>query len=739
MSVELRGVVEEIIFHNDENGYVIAVIEHEDEYVYVKGFIPAIREGETMIFRGRYVVHPTYGEQLEVLSAETLLPNTEDTIERYLSSGMIKGIGPSTAAKIVSHFGDKTLEIMQYDPMRMTEVEGIGKKKAEDIALSYMEQHGARDIMLFLQKYGLSAAYASRIYKTYGIHTKEVISENPYKLADEIRGIGFKMADQIAKRMGIDPCSPFRIATGIQFVLTTFVHQGHCFAWRDQLVTRATEILAVPSGDIEEMLQDLIIAGAVYAESLDGKDAVYPAPLYYAEVNVCKRLLDISSSCAEIPGLDIDDEIEAFEKRNDIDLAEEQKEAIRQAVQHGVLVVTGGPGTGKTTLVNGLLEIFEAEYLNVLLAAPTGRASKRMSEATGHEAKTIHRLLEYQYMEGEDTLGFQKTEDDPLVADVIIIDEMSMVDIQLMSHLMNAVAQGTRLILVGDVDQLPSVGPGAVLRDIIDGQAVNVVKLTEIFRQAQESMIVVNAHRINHGEDPLVNEKDKDFFFLQEASQKKGLATLKQLVAKRLPSHYNLDPIRDIQVLAPMKNGITGTKQLNETLQLVLNPPGDAKSEKQFGPRVFRDGDKVMQIKNNYQIKWRTDSGVDGQGVFNGDIGYVEAVDNRSKTLTVCYDEDKHVDYEFSQVEELVHAYAVTIHKSQGSEFPVVVLPIYGGPPMLTSRNILYTAVTRAKNLVVLVGIKRYMSDMVQNDQQNIRDTGLARRFQGIVEKGFLM
>jgi len=739
MSVEIRGSVEEIVFKNEENGFVIAVIESGDEFLYVKGYIPIIHEGEDMVFRGRFVMHPTYGEQLEVTSSEIVMPTDLHAIEKYLASGIIKGIGPATAARIIDKFGKNSLDIIQYDPERLTEVTGIGKKKADEIAGAFFEQRALKDIMIFLQKYGLSVNYAMRVFKLYGQETIDVVSENPYRLADEVSGIGFKMADQIAKKMGVEPVSPYRIATGIKYVLGHHVMQGHTYAEKSWLIRETSEVLSIPLDQIEGVVSDMLIRGSLHVERIEEKEQIYPAPLYYAETKVCKKLIELASGASEIPGLNIEEELLSFQDRNDIELAENQKKAIEAAMKSGLLVITGGPGTGKTTIINGILDIFERKFLKVLLAAPTGRAAKRMSEATDKEAKTIHRLLEYAYSEGNEGSGFMKNEEDPLACDVVIIDETSMVDIILMNHLLNAITPGTRVILVGDVDQLPSVGPGCVLRDIIDAQAVPVARLTEIFRQSQESMIVVNAHKINQGDMPQLNTKNKDFFFIEAKREQSIASTISQLVKKRLPEYYDLDPTHDIQVLTPTKKGPIGTIQLNKLLQEVINPPKPGRAEKQFGDRVFRSGDKVMQIKNNYQMKWKTDDDERGEGVFNGDIGFIEGMNLSDQKIVIHFDDGRIVHYDFSQLDELIHAYAVTVHKSQGSEFPVLVMPITSGPPMLMNRNILYTAVTRAKQLVVLVGEKKYLSLMVNNDKQQERLSGLKFRLESIVKDGFIM
>ncbi len=739
MSVEIRGSVEEIVFRNDENGFVIAVVESGDEFIYVKGYIPIIHEGEDMLFRGRFVMHPTYGEQLEVTSSEILMPTDLEAIEKYLASGIIKGIGPATASRIMDHFGKNSLDIIQYDPARLTEVSGIGQKKADEIASAFFEQRALKDIMLFLQKYGVSVNYAMRIFKLYGHETIDIVSENPYQLADDVPGIGFRMADQIAKKMGVESVSPYRIATGIKYVLSQHVMQGHTYALKDDLIRRTADVLFVSADQVEDIVTDMVIRGSLHIERFKEESFIYPTPLYFAELKVCQKLVQLATGATQIPGLDLDADIKAYEAREEITLAQNQREAIKSAVQNGLMVITGGPGTGKTTIVNGILDVFERKHLKVLLAAPTGRAAKRLSEATKQEAKTIHRLLEYAYSEGNETAGFMKNEEDPLTCDAVVIDETSMVDTLLMNHLLSAIAPGTRVIFAGDVDQLPSVGPGCVLKDIIDSGVIPVVRLTEIFRQSEESMIVVNAHKINHGEMPVLNTKNKDFFFIDSRRQESMASTISQLVKKRLPEYYKLDPVHDIQVLTPTKKGPTGTLQLNKLLQEVLNPPKTGRAEKKFGERIFRSGDKIMQIKNNYQMKWKTDDDQRGEGVFNGDIGFIEGMNLADQKVVVRFDDGRTVHYDFSQLDEIIHAYAVTVHKSQGSEFPVLVMPVWSGPPMLMNRNILYTAVTRAKQLVVLVGDRRYLNIMVNNENQHERLSGLKFRLEGIVKEEFIV
>lgn len=739
MSKEINGVVKEIIFRNEDNGYVVAEIDAGEEDVVVVGYIPIINVGETMSFMGSITVHPIYGEQLQVVNSKQIPPASLEGIKSYLASGLLKGIGPKMAERIVEMFGKDSLDIIQYNPERLTEVSGIGPKKAKDIADAYEEQREIKEVMVFLGQFGVSTAYAVKIFKKYGDKTIVNLRENPYRLADDIAGIGFKMADVIAKRMGIDPKSPYRIMCGIKYVLTQYNLEGHTYATKEELIDRVSKILGVGVDMVEDGVVTLTINGEIHQENINEEIAVFPMAFFYAETGVCKKLIEFSGAGFDNLEIDIEKEIMTIEKEEDIKLAENQKNAIEEAFRNGATVITGGPGTGKTTIVNSIIKLFEGQNLKIGLAAPTGRAAKRLTETTGREAKTIHRLLEYSFADDGGGMGFMKNGEDPLSFDVIIIDEVSMVDILLMYHLLKAIPPGTRVILVGDADQLPSVGPGNVLYDIIESEIIKVVRLTEIFRQAKESMIVVNAHRINKGEKPKLNIKDKDFFFLSKRSQDDILHTIKELCIRRLPKFNNYDPSKDIQVLTPMKNSRVGTINMNLELQNILNPQSSIKREKKIGDRIFRVGDKVMQIKNNYNIKWKSEDGLrNGEGVFNGDIGYVIFIDEEAKTLSVCFDDEKYVDYDFASLDEIELAYSITIHKSQGSEFPVVIIPICWGPPMLLNRNLLYTAVTRAKELVVLVGMEKYLYMMIKNERNLNRNSGLGFRLKRITDEKLL-
>ena len=739
MTIEIQGVLTDIVFYNEANGYIVAVVDTTDEDITVVGYMPIVNKGETIAFNGKWIVHPVYGKQLEILSYRQVAPNTLEGIENYLASGLIKGIGPKTAKKIVDKFGRDALDIIQYRPHVLTQIEGIGAAKANLIAEAFQEQRELQEVMLFLQQYGVTPNYAVKIYKRYGQETIRLIQENPYRLADEIIGIGFKIADTIAKRMGIDPRSTYRLMCGLKYMLMQSNLEGHTYTLREELLRETAKLLEVEVPLLEEPLMNLALSNEVQLENLEDQIVVFGLAYFFAETYVCKKLIELAK--IEIPavGENIDESITKMEENEGIILAENQKHAIKEAAQNGVSVITGGPGTGKTTTINSIIRMFEMNNLSIVLGAPTGRAAKRMSEATGREAKTIHRLLEYAYAEIDLGMAFGKDDEEPLAADVVIIDEMSMVDILLMKALLRAILPGTRLILVGDVDQLPSVGPGNVLRDIIESNIFKVVKLDKIFRQAEESMIIVNAHRINKGEYPYTNQKEKDFYFISKKTQENIAETIQALCKERLPKFNGFDPIKDIQVLTPMKKGIVGMLQLNNQLQSILNPKAPYKEEKEMKEKIFRVGDKVMQIKNNYNLKWKkTEDEGEGEGVFNGDMGYIQDIDSEDREMWILFDDDRLVKYDFSQLDELELAYCITIHKSQGSEFPVVVMPVSWGPPMLQTRNLLYTAVTRAKKLVVMVGQEGCLKNMVDNHRITRRNTGLGVRLRRFLEDGVI-
>lgn len=727
-----RGNVFEIIFRNDENGYTVALLETTDDMITITGVFGSISEGETIEVHGKYLTHPRYGKQFKVEVYNIVLPSTTDGIIKYLSSGLIKGIGKSTAEKIVDYFGEKTFDVIQSQPNRLCEIDGIGKTKASVISESFMDQIELKEVMLFLQNYGISSTYGIKIYKKYGKETMLKVKNNPYQLSEDIFGIGFKLADNIASTMGVEKKSPFRISAGVKFILMDYASKGHSYVPKDILVKKACEMLTVEEEHIINELSNMAFKEKLYIDSINEESCVYYLPYFYAETNVCKKLIQLACVEFDENSEEVKSKIETIEDQTGLSLADNQRESVYQAISNGVTVITGGPGTGKTTTINTILKVFESLNMKIGLCAPTGRAAKRITESTGREAKTIHRLLEYSYGEEENSLSFNKNEDEPLDYDVIIIDEMSMIDILLMNSLLKAVIQGTRLILVGDTDQLPSVGAGNVLRDIIESDIINVVKLDKIFRQAQESMIIVNAHKINKGDKPLYNVKDKDFYFMREHSNEKVLETILSLCKTRLKDHYNFDPLKDIQVLSPMKKGTVGVIELNNKLQEVLNPISKFKKEKKSSIYTLRTGDKVMQIKNNYQTKWtithEDNKPETGEGVFNGDIGYITYIDESKGEIWITFDKNKEVVYSYNQIDEIILAYAATVHKSQGSEFPAIVIPIVWGPPMLLTRNLLYTAITRAKEIVILVGSEKYIDLMINNNRIAKRYSGLKWR-----------
>lgn len=735
--VELEGVVEQIVYKNDENGYTVARIKYNKDLISIVGYTPFLNEGQKFKIKGEWTTHPTFGQQIKVESCEEVVPTTLEGIERYLASGLIKGIGPATAKRIVEKFGKDSLDIIEMNPDRLTEIEGIGTKKAQTISEAFKDQRELRNVMVFLQGYGISPTYSVKIFKKYGEGAIGIVKENPYKLCDDISGIGFKTADKIARSIGIDPNSRYRIMAGIKYILAGCMNNGHVYYPKLSLYDECVKLLGIDVDLIDDALINLITSKQIVVEQDSEDVAVYLSPLYFSELGVSKRLLELSIQSISENFEDIDEEIEDYEEKNNIKLADEQRTAVIEGAKNGVCVITGGPGTGKTTIIKCIINIFENRGMNIVLAAPTGRAAKRITETTGYEASTIHRLLQMEFIPGESNQQFAKDESEPIEADAVIIDEASMIDIILMNSLLKAIAVGTRLILVGDVDQLPSVGPGNVLRDIIDSKAINVVKLNKVFRQANESLIAVNAHKINNGELPILNDREKDFFFIQKSNSTDVLEDILKLVDVRLPSFKEeIDAVRDIQVIAPMRKGETGIHNLNIRLQEILNPPSKRKSEKQFRDYTFRVGDKVMQIKNNYNIEWESISGkgeLQGTGVFNGDIGYIEAIDNENQILTIAFDDDRRVSYDFTSLDELELAYAITIHKSQGSEFPVVVIPVCYGPPMLMTRNLIYTGVTRARKLVVLVGNRQVLSAMINNNRITERYSNLKKRIITIV------
>ena len=726
----LAGYVEHIIYRNADNGYtVLNLVSGEDEITCV-GIFSVIAEGENIEARGEYTEHPTYGQQFKVTSFEEKAPEDEEAIERYLGSGAIKGIGLAMAARIVRRFKEDTFRIIEEEPERLAEIKGISNRKAMEIASQVNEKRDLRQAMIFLQQYGITMNLAVKVYQAYGQDVYGIIRENPYRLADDIDGVGFRTADEIAARVGIRMDSDFRVRSGILYTLLQASGEGHTYLPETELTPRASKLLNVTAEQVEKQYMDLAIERKIILKQMEDQTQIYAASFYYMEANTATMLKRLNVSY-DVSDAEIEQQIRGIEKKSGMTLDEHQVTAVKEAVRNGLLVITGGPGTGKTTTINTIIRYFELEGLEIFLAAPTGRAAKRMSETTGFEARTVHRMLELNGG-AEGSGGFERDESNPLEADVIIVDEMSMVDISLMYSLLKAISVGTRLILVGDVNQLPSVGPGSVLRDIIQSHACNVVMLTKIFRQASTSDIIVNAHKINHGEEVILDNKSMDFFFLKRYDADVIINVVLQLIKQKLPKFVDATPY-DIQVLTPMRKGLLGVERLNGILQRYMNPPANDKVEKEYGSTVFREGDKVMQTKNNYQLAWeiRTKFGLTvdkGLGIFNGDMGIIRQINDFAEQMIIEFDEWRMVEYPYKLLDELELAYAITIHKSQGSEYPAVVIPLLGGPMMLMNRNLLYTAVTRARKCVTLVGNEVTFQQMIRNTSQQKRYSGLCDR-----------
>ncbi len=727
---KLTGYVEHIIYRNADNGYTVLNLVSGEEEITCVGIFSAIAEGENIEAIGDYTDHPTYGTQFKVQSFEEKAPEDREAIERYLGSGAIKGIGLALAARIVRRFKEDTFRIIEEEPERLAEVKGISERKAMEIANQVNQKKDLRQAMIFLQQFGITMNLAVKIYHKYGQEVYGILKENPYRLADDIEGVGFKTADDIAAKAGIRTDSDFRVRSGILYTLLQASGDGHTYLPKEELTTKASELLGIEPEIIEKNYMDLSIDRKIIMKQCGEQVQIYAASFYYMEANAAAMLRGLNITY-DVADAEIEQRIHKIEKKTGMQLDEHQVQAVKEAVRNGLLVITGGPGTGKTTTINTIIRYFEMEGMDIFLAAPTGRAAKRMSETTGFEARTIHRMLELNGgMEG--SAGFERNETNPLETDVVIIDEMSMVDITLMNSLLKAVAAGTRLILVGDINQLPSVGPGSVLKDIIESGACNVVMLTKIFRQASTSDIIVNAHKINRGEEVTLDNKSMDFFFLKRYEADIIINVVLQLVKQKLPKFVDATPY-DIQVLTPMRKGLLGVDRLNGILQRYLNPPDKSKREKEHGDMVFREGDKVMQTKNNYQLEWEitTKFGLTvdkGMGIFNGDMGIIVEINDFAETMTVEFDEGRKVEYSFKLLDELELAYAITIHKSQGSEYPAVVIPLLNGPSMLMNRNLLYTAVTRARKCVTLVGNEATFFQMVRNTSQQKRYSGLCDR-----------
>ena len=730
MREEKLGTATEVIFHNESNFYTILLFETKEEQFFAVGTMPDPKKGRRYRLFGDWKNHPKYGEQFAFTSYEEPEPTTEEGIISFLASGVIKGIGPATALAIVKHFGDETLKIIAEQPAKLTQVSGIGAKKAAAIAESYGAHREYANTVLKLSAYDISPAVCMKLFKTYGAQAVEVVQENPYRLIDDVYGIGFAKADKIAQKIGIAPDSPFRIKSAVVYALFARASAGDTYAPETELTEEVAAFLDVTREQVSDAMFELALDGRVFKEELAGEKIVILSAYRRAERFCAAKIIQLCESeltgIAQSPGILSGSAL----KTGGIVLSERQKTAVESSLKCGISIITGGPGTGKTTIINTILDILRSAGITYLLAAPTGRAAKRMTQATGEDAQTIHRMLEYYYAEGDDRMVFGRNAENPLDAGCIIIDEVSMVDILLFEGLLAAVRPGTRLILVGDADQLPPVGAGSVLSDLLSSGAVHSTRLTDIFRQAQESMIVVNAHAINRGEYPEFNTRGTDCFFLERRTERETADTIRQLCLQRLPKYYeNIDAYKDIQVLTPTKKGPCGSVELNRLLQDALNPPLPSKAEKQFGDRIFREGDKVMQNRNDYQLEWKDlQTFQTGMGVFNGDMGIVSAVDSDAGTVAVSFDERRLVIYDYMTLDELEPAFALTVHKSQGSEFPVVVMPMTNFPPMLATRNLLYTAVTRAKDGVVLVGKPQVPAAMVDNTSEKKRRSGLGER-----------
>ena len=744
MSESVTGYVDHIIFRNDDNGYTVMVVKtaNEEEELTCVGTFPEITQGITIEATGQFSQHHIYGKQFAIQSYVEKMPEDTKAMERYLGSGAIKGVGAALAARIVRHFGEDTIRIVEEEPERLAEVKGISEKKAREIASQVTEKADMRKAMMFLQKYGISLNLGAKIYQKYGQSVYSVLQENPYRLADDISGVGFKIADAIAARIGIHADSDYRIRSGILYTLVQASGDGHIYLPKEELFVRASLLLQVDTSYMEKHLMDMAIDRKLVLKEKDGEILVYPSQYYKLELNTARMLMELNIRYPQEGAL-LERRITQIEQETGTVLEEMQKKAVKEAAENGLFILTGGPGTGKTTTINAIIRFFEGEGANIRLAAPTGRAAKRMTEATGYEAQTIHRLLELNGIPDESNrenhgVHFDRNADNPLDTDVIIIDEMSMVDVFLMHSLLQAVLAGTRLILVGDENQLPSVGPGNVLRDIIRSGAFPVVELKKIFRQASHSDIVVNAHKIHNGEQIALNNKSRDFFFLKRYDADAVIGVVIALIQEKLPKYVDARPF-EIQVLTPMRKGLLGVERLNQILQRYLNPPASDKKEKEIGDHLFRTGDKVMQIKNNYQMEWevRGKYGIPvekGVGVFNGDTGILKEINEFAEIATVEFEDGRFAEYSFKQLEELELAYAITIHKSQGSEYPAVILPLLSGPKMLMNRNLLYTGVTRARKCVTVVGSEETFGEMIRNEKQQKRYSSLDERIQEFAE-----
>ena len=737
-NITLNGTIYEIIYQNADNGYTVCEIDSPTDGLFTAtGYMPYIGEGENISVTGTWGNHPEYGEQFRVTFYETILPADEEAILDYLSSGIVYGIRAVTAKKIVDKFGIDSLNILLTEPLRLAEIKGISRARAEKIGESYLELQSMQSILMFLRQYNISTNLAIKIQQSLGSNAINQIKENPYILADQIDGISFKTADNIAHLSGFPKNSPLRIKSGIKYILNSCAYNmGHTYLPKDMLIQNICTQLAVTQDEANNGITSLELSHEVYCDIIDSVPVCYLSVFYTAEQYTARRIASLyaTSPAYTMTDSEFSDVIKDVEESNSIQLDDEQKRAVKEAVDNGIIVITGGPGTGKTTTINAIIAVLNKMQFSIALAAPTGRAAKRMSQVTGIEAKTIHRLLGMQPSGDDEIQRFAYNEGNPLSQDVFIVDEMSMVDIQLMHAFLKAVKRGAKVILCGDSDQLPSVGPGNVLRDIIESELIPVIKLKRIFRQAQESLIVMNAHKINNGEMPDLSMHDKDFFFLSRSSSEITTATIIDLYRNRIPNSYGINPVSSIQVLSPSKKGVAGSINLNYELQRALNPPDMLKQEYLYGKTTFRVGDKVMQIKNDYDLIWTRPSGESGTGIFNGDLGIIESISVKDRSMTIFFDDDKETEYSFNDLDKLDLAYATTVHKSQGSEFPVVIIPVCRFAPMLMCRNLLYTAVTRAKTMVILVGTQSACRTMIENNEEKKRFTGLSKKLKNIAD-----
>ncbi len=727
--VKISGTIEDVIYFNPSNGYAVCDVSTEGTLITLTGIMPDIAEGESIEAYGSYKTHPEYGEQFSVSSYQRYTPSDEAEIEHYLSSGIFPYIGRATARAIVEKFGKESISVIENEPQKLLGIKGLNEARIEEIHSASMSQSSMRELNMFFQRFGISLTYSAKVYLFFGMNAIHIIQENPYALCEFINGITFEISDRIGLSLGFPKNHRYRVIAAIRSTLRNNAYLGgHTYLPVQILINQVTSVADISARDVEDTIAEMLLSGQLVKENTGDFDGIYLDEFYESECYVGKRLKTLSGVIFDTKGKNEEKLIEDFEKTSNITLADSQREAIYASLENSVMVITGGPGTGKTTIIKGIIDVMQKMGKEVSLTAPTGRAAKRMTEISGLEAKTIHRLLECKPGEDKSPYAFGKNETNPLECDVLIVDEVSMVDIMLMEALLKAFPTGARLILVGDADQLPSVGAGNVLKDIIDSDSFVCIKLTEIFRQARESMIVVNAHKINNGEYPYLSEKDNDFFFLERDSAEDICSAIADLCKNRLPKFYGVDSIAQIQVLCPSKKTETGVRVLNTLLQETLNPRDISKAEKMLPHCTYRIGDKVMSVKNNYNIRWvKNDGSEEGDGVFNGDVGFVTAIDNRAKKMSVCYD-DRTAVYDFNQLDELEHAFAITVHKSQGSEFDIVIIPMWEVPRPLMARNLLYTAITRAKKVVLLVGNEEIVGRYIENNSVSRRYSGLRDR-----------